>query len=214
MALNSLFCADVPLSNYSLTGRKLAMSDMSSRDFLSNGDTMACFWLSGNGPLFSEMLTKCVTHGVRRSTYSQIKKVSHGYNEHDLNRRRHDYMTYLCVRGRMKWRQWRQCCISDDWRRCGGSVSSDLVDFAAEKWGETVSWVVIRSIDISICTQHRIKGLPQVRWWTSVLCYAVHPVHLILIEVTRGPILTHSDSTHAQWRKDVPFLVHTIADNI
>ena len=60
------------------------MSDMSSRDFLSNGDTMACFWLSGNGPLFSEMLTKCVTHGVRRSTYSQTKKVSHGYNEHDF----------------------------------------------------------------------------------------------------------------------------------
>ena len=40
-------------------------------------------------------------------------------------------MTYLCFRGRMKWRQWRQCCISDDRRRCGGSVGSDVVDFAS-----------------------------------------------------------------------------------
>jgi len=65
------------------------MSDMSSPDFLSNGDTMACFWLSGNRPLFSKMLTKCVTHGVRRSTYSWIKKFGHGSNEHDFTG---DYM--------------------------------------------------------------------------------------------------------------------------
>jgi len=33
-------------------------------------------------------------------------------------------------------------------------------------------------------------------------------------EVTRGWILTHNGSKHALWRKEVHFVVHTMADNI
>jgi len=64
------------------------------------------------------------------------------------------------LQGRMKWRQWRQCCISDDWRRCCGSVSSDLIDFGAENEAEwSISPVTSRSLpSIVLKDRHKCAG--------------------------------------------------------
>ena len=49
--------------------------------------------------------------------------------------------TSVSVTGRNDDRERRRCCVRDDWRRNGCSVSSDVIDLSLEERGKAIGGV-------------------------------------------------------------------------